>query len=155
MIQSETVRKDNNLIIRNITKLEKGMRMDFDFKREITGELSVQCSSGHEVIGHWITDEIGSDSNKIHEIDQIIHHLLSERRTEVRWNDRLYSAYFTREALQVTSNSLSSDNGENSSEEDYYMEDNMALYREEQEASCGLEDFIALFDSWREFIDSI
>ena len=35
--------------------------MDYDFLRDITGEVKVRFSMGHEVIGHWLNEEVKGD----------------------------------------------------------------------------------------------
>ncbi|MGP0940595.1 YacL family protein, partial [Serratia sp. CY74664] len=43
--------------------------MDYEFLRDVTGQVIVRFSMGHEAIGHWINEEVKGDFNLLDRIE--------------------------------------------------------------------------------------
>lgn len=116
--------------------------MDYEFRRDFTGQVVAKLSMGHEAIACWLNDEVGGD---ISFIDNIMTVLLDNSRSGGDWClvGREYSLWLDAEEVTVRANQL------DFSHED--LEEGMFYYDEESLASCGLEDFIYMMNAYKQF----
>ncbi len=121
--------------------------MEYEFRRETaTGHLVAHFSMGQEVIGFWFVEELGESAEKYQQICDAIVQLQNNELKHWRLIGKALSIELTAEEVTVFANELESD-------EAYELEEAMSIYDAESEAFCGLEDFLGVLESWREFID--
>jgi len=98
---------------------------------------------GHEVIGHWLNEEIKGDLGLLDKIEAAAVELKgSERSWQLDGHE--YTLWLDAEEVMVRANQLDleSDN----------MEEGMNYYDEESLSLCGIEDFLQVLQKYRAFI---
>lgn len=117
--------------------------MEYEFLRDITGEVQVCLSMDHEAIGYWLNVEIAGDLAKIAEIEA---QTLNLKDSEQQWqfNGQEYTLFIDGKEVMVRANQIDFDGDE--------IEDGMSYYDNESLAFCGLEDFLLLLNSYRHFM---
>ena len=121
--------------------------MEFEFRKHfISDSATVKISMGHEAFATWLEQE-GQEVAWVKQLlEQII--LLQEHKiNEIKWQGSEFSLLLTEDEAQVANHSLLNNQDEMGLDED------MNFYDLEIQASCGLEDFINLIESWLAFID--
>lgn len=121
--------------------------MEFEFTRNtLMGEYYVKCSMGHEIIGRWLQDEIGTNRQKIDQVCALLDEAQLRTSKEQKLLGTEISLVICEDEVTVQENSLDHDAEleEQHSEYDYY--------NCESTASCGLEDFELLIERWKDFI---
>lgn len=119
--------------------------MDFEFKKNtLDGSYRVVFSSGHEAIGHWLLEEIGTDLDKL---EQVMQQIGAQKNINQEWRlvGQDWSMFIEQNEIHISSNHLLSI-------EDDDLEDDLFAYEEESESWCGIEDFQQVLLSWRAFI---
>lgn len=119
--------------------------MDYEFKKNtLDGTYHAIFSMGHEVLGRWIIEEIGKDTEKL---DRIMDQLSAMKNSSQEWRlvgEELTLLLQDNEAL-VQANCLFSEE-----EEDF--EEDFHFYDEESLSVCGFEDLEQVLEGWRTFI---
>ncbi len=119
--------------------------MDYDFTFDEYDKPVAEFSMGHEAIGTWFSQELGSNQQRIDElidiIDQLVHHRIQQRLIE----GTEYQLRLNQEDVEVVALSLGL-------EVDEELPEDTHLYDAESYAECGLEDFQEALVSWHEFI---
>ncbi len=119
--------------------------MDFQFKKDILGQPVASFSMGHETIGRWLTDELGSNpkntQNLINLISNIEQSLIGFR--EITGSELQLS-------LSLNGVEVSALDTEFDSQDDFHEDTN--LYEGESFSECGLLDFKQAVLSWLEYI---
>ena len=119
--------------------------MEYQFTRSITGEYHIKCSMGHEVVGRWLQEDVGTDRILLAELLAVIEQLKSGERSEYLLRGREISLSMSRDDVIIEENVLShGDEVDADSEFDFYDS--------ESSSACGLEDFEELLLSWQAFI---
>ena len=119
--------------------------MDYDFLRDITGEVKVRFSMGHEVIGHWLNEEVKGDLSVLDKVEAALVELKgSERETQMIGHE--YTLLLADDEVMVRTNQLDFDGDE--------IEEGMSYYDEESLAFCGVEDFLQVLEKYRSFINT-
>ncbi|HFN9833447.1 TPA: protein YacL [Yersinia enterocolitica] len=117
--------------------------MDYEFLRDLTGQVLVRFSMGHEVIGHWLNEEIKGDLVKLDQIEAAAAEVKgSERQWQLDGHE--YTLWLDGEEVMVRANQLDIEGDE--------MEEGMNYYDEESLCLCGLEDFLLVLQGYRNFI---
>jgi len=117
--------------------------MDYDFMRDITGQVKARFSMGHEVIGHWLNEEIKGDLSLLDKIEAAAAGLKgSERTWQLEGHE--YTRWFDGEEVMVRDNQLDLESDG--------MEDGMNYYDAESLSLCGVEDFLLVVEKYRAFI---
>ncbi|CNK72366.1 protein YacL [Yersinia pseudotuberculosis] len=117
--------------------------MDYEFLRDLTGQVLVKFSMGHEVIGHWLNEDIKGDLVKLDHIETAADGVRgSERQWQLPGHE--YTLWLDGEEVMVRANQLDLDGDE--------MEEGMNYYDEESLCLCGLEDFLLVLKGYRAFI---
>ncbi|MEG3135230.1 protein YacL [Rouxiella sp. T17] len=117
--------------------------MDYDFLRDITGQIKARFSMGHEVIGHWLNEEIDSDLSLLDKIEAAAAEIKGSERS---WQmiGREYTLWLDEEEVMVRANQLDLESDG--------MEEGMNYYDEESLSFCGMEDFLLVLQKYRAFI---
>lgn len=121
--------------------------MEFEFTRNtLMGEYYVKCSMGHEIIGRWLQEEIGTNRQKIDQVCALLDEAQLRTSKEQKLLGTEISLVICEDEVTVQENSLdhAAELEEQHSEYDYY--------NCESTASCGLEDFELLIERWKDFI---
>ncbi|MBE4110583.1 YacL family protein [Vibrio parahaemolyticus] len=121
--------------------------MEFEFIRNtLMGEYYVKCSMGHEIVGRWLQEEIGKDPVKIAQVEALIDKAFSLPSQEHTLIGTEISLMIQGDEVLVQENALSHDY-------DLEMESEFDFYDTESTASCGIEDFVALIEQWKDFLN--
>ncbi|TCS40358.1 YacL family protein [Reinekea marinisedimentorum] len=118
--------------------------MDYEFSFDDFGQPLAEFSMGHELFGQWLSDEIGSSTERctalIHEIEQLEFNNLGEKTL---FGQRLTLTLSPQDAMIV---------GEEYDDADQtFLQDN-GLEQQELQAECGLQDFKIAVVDWKVFI---
>ncbi|ATZ95819.1 MULTISPECIES: protein YacL [Dickeya] len=118
--------------------------MDYEFLRDVTGQVVVRMSMGHEVVGHWLNEEVKGQQAVLDEVEAAVRELAgSERQWERPGHE--YTLLLDSEEVMVRANQLAFETDE--------LEEGMSYYDEESLSLCGLEDFLELLEKYRAFVD--
>jgi len=121
--------------------------MEYEFRRNIlTGNLVADFSMGQEALGFWFVEELGECAEKYEALCQVITKLQVNELTHWRGVGKALTIELDTEEVRVFANELESD-------EEFELEGGMSLYDGESEAFCGLDDFHAVLEHWRVFVD--
>ncbi|HCH3992724.1 TPA: YacL family protein [Vibrio parahaemolyticus] len=121
--------------------------MEFEFIRNtLMGEYYVKCSMGHEIVGRWLQEEIGKDPAKIAQVEALIDKAFYLPSQEHTLTGTEISLMIQGDEVLVQENALSHDY-------DVEMDSEFDFYDAESTASCGIEDFVALIDQWKDFLN--
>ena len=120
--------------------------MEFEFRKDfISEQATVKLSMGHEAFATWLEQE----GQKVDWIEDLLSQIaLLEQRTikEFKLQGSEFSLFVNQDEAQVVNHSLMSN------QDDIDLETDMDFYDLEIQASCGLEDFFNLIESWLEFV---
>ncbi|MGL6020757.1 MAG: protein YacL [Gibbsiella quercinecans] len=117
--------------------------MDYEFLRDVTGQVMVRFSMGHEAIGHWINEEVKGDLALLDKIEAGAEQVKgSERQWQLEGHE--YTLLMDGEEVMIRANQLAFEGDE--------MEEGMNYYDDESLSFCGVEDFLAALKAYRAFI---
>ncbi|QGX92241.1 UPF0231 family protein [Tatumella sp. TA1] len=116
--------------------------MDYQFVKDIEGNVRVQMSMDHEVIGHWFNEEVNADPALL---DQVVKAATTLKGTEQQWQHtgREYTIALSDDEVMIQANLLAISIDE--------LDEGMSYYDQESLAFCGFEDFFALVAAYRQF----
>ncbi|WP_130834030.1 protein YacL [[Erwinia] mediterraneensis] len=117
--------------------------MEYEFLRDLTGQVKVRMSMGHEAVGHWFNEEVQGDLALLAEVEAAAQHLKGSERQWQRVGHE-YTLWMDAEEVMIRANQLAFDNEE--------LEEGMNYYDEESLAFCGVEDFLVVIAAWRAFL---
>ena len=117
--------------------------MDYEFLRDITGNVKVRMSMGHEAVGHWFNEEIKDNLDLLSEVEQAA---ASVKGSERQWQKagHEYTLWLDGEEVMIRANQLAFSGDE--------IEEGMSYYDEESLSMCGVEDFLQVACAYREFL---
>ncbi|NKI75232.1 UPF0231 family protein [Dickeya sp. CFBP 2040] len=118
--------------------------MDYEFLRDVTGQVIVRMSMGHEAVGHWLNEEVKGQQAVLDEVEAAVRELAGSERQWERMGHE-YTLLLDSEEVMVRANQLAIETDE--------LEEGMSYYDEESLSLCGLEDFLELLESYRAFVD--
>ena len=120
--------------------------MEFEFRKDfISEQATVKLSMGHEAFATWLEQEGQAPAWVAELIEQL--GLLQQRSiTDIKLVGSEFSLLVNQDEAQVINHSLMNN------QDEIDLESDLAFYDAEIEASCGLEDFINLIESWLEFV---
>jgi len=121
--------------------------MDYQFTRNENAQPMAIFSMGAETLGRWISDEVGSDQQKIQALLQVIEKLLRKEMAEFQLQGVEYDLQLNQDEIEVLSHELSLSAPEE-------LPEGTELYDQESITGCGLEDFKQVLLSWLDFIQS-
>ncbi|WP_087016554.1 YacL family protein [Thaumasiovibrio subtropicus] len=125
--------------------------MEYEFKKNtLDGSYNASFSMGHEVLGRWLTDELGTQAPVITAMSEA---LQSVGVTEQEWRHlgKHYTVIMQSGEVTVVANMLLQ--GETELDELHQQQD-LGFYDDEQIALCGLEDLLRMLDDWCAFVRS-
>ena len=117
-------------------------KMDFQFTH-YQGNVSVKCSMEHIALANWFNTEVRSNPKAILTALSTAQSL-SENQEEILIGAE-YTLFLDADEVMVRANNLAI-------ETDEILEDDFHYYDEESIAFCGLEDFEAFLNAYREFM---
>lgn len=122
--------------------------MDYDFTRDIYGNVCAEFSMGHEAIGSWLSEEVGDSAALISEILRAVEQLKARQRFDYTREGHEFDIEISMDEAVVRAHSLDSDGDAEMPDEE------MDFYDEESFARCGLDDFAELMLGWQQFVTS-
>lgn len=123
--------------------------MEYQFIDDpITGSLRAKFSFEHEVIGPWLEVEVGKDLNKIAMLLAAVTEVEQGKKADAIFIGSEYTTVINIGEVMVQSNS-SMNNTEALS--DMLVEEKFD-FDQQDECSCGSEDFIELMNAWKKFV---
>ncbi|PWC16909.1 protein YacL [Brenneria corticis] len=117
--------------------------MDYEFLRDVTGQVMVRMSMGHEAVGHWFNEEVKGQLAVLDEVEAAARRVAGSER-QWRKVGHEYTLLLDGEEVMIQANLLEFVVDE--------MEEGMSYYDEESLSLCGLEDFLDLVAKYREFV---
>ncbi|WP_283129993.1 YacL family protein [Enterovibrio norvegicus] len=120
--------------------------MDYEFRRNtLDDSFHAELSMGHEALGRWLVDELGTDHA---EIDNVLRNLQDVMQQGGEWNrpGKVFHLQLTQEEALVQANALLEGRDEEMPEQDFHA------YEEESVSLCGPEDLMVLLEAWQDFI---
>ena len=117
--------------------------MEYEFLRDLTGQVKVRMSMDHEAVGHWFNDEVSENLALLAEVEAAAQSIKGSQRQWQRVG-REYTLWMDDEEVMIRANQLAFDNDE--------LEEGMNYYDEESLAFCGVEDFLAVIAAYRQFL---
>lgn len=124
--------------------------MEFEFRRDVTGELHARFSMGCEAFGAWLLEEVGQSRSVLSELFQAMAELRGDGRQEYRRSGSEYHVKLTQDEVEVCDARVDFDAPELMS--DTADADALDFYDAEARASCGLDDFEEMLLEWEKFI---
>ncbi len=120
--------------------------MEFEFRKDfISGLTTVQTEMNHEAFATWLEME-GQSINWVELLIKNLDLLQSGALREYKLAGREFDLLLTDAEAQVTNHRLMEEDDQEP------LIDDLSFYNAEVEASCGLEDFKCLIESWLNFI---
>ncbi len=119
--------------------------MEYQFCREPGGQPEVHFSMNHEALGNWLMHELGTNTTKINQLIVIVQSLMNRERWRYEQEGQEFHLALTRDQAKVTAALLATDMACDD------MED-MDYYDNESISDCGLDDFLILLESWRDYL---
>ncbi|UJF19630.1 YacL family protein [Vibrio sp. SS-MA-C1-2] len=125
--------------------------MDFEFRKStLDDNYRAIFSMGHEALGRWIIEELGSDPKAIKLLLEQVEQLQGSSEEWQQKGKELTITINSEEILvQANSTFVESDLTDQQSIEE---ESHFGYYDEESVSLCGREDFIEVIDSWLAFV---
>ena len=117
--------------------------MEYEFLRDLTGQVKVRMSMDHEAVGHWFNEEVKDNLPLLDEVEAAAQQV---KGTINQWQrvGHEYTLWLDGEEVMVRANQLAFSGDE--------MEEGMSYYDEESLSLCGVEDFLQVLRAYREFI---
>lgn len=126
--------------------------MEFEFRKDfITGKATVQLSMEQHAFAVWLEQE-GQLITWVDNLILKVNSLQIGDELEFKVMGSEFVLFLTRDEALVTHHRLFDNEDDQYQDELLMNEEDLSFYNLEIEASCGLEDFLNLIESWREFI---
>ncbi|WP_051219516.1 YacL family protein [Oceanobacter kriegii] len=121
--------------------------MDYEFWFE--GHKPVARLDDEQLLlGRWLTDEIGDDLKHLRALITTVELLLDGGLRDYRWQGKETILQLTQHEAEVLAHEVMHDEDINLEEEQ------LSLQESDQQAGCGLDDFLDLLLAWKDFIAS-
>ncbi|MFD1804084.1 protein YacL [Mixta tenebrionis] len=117
--------------------------MEYEFLRDVAGQVKVRMSMDHEAVGHWFNEEVKGDMALLDEVEAAAQNVKGSERQWMRQGHE-YSLWLDGEEVIIRANQLAFDSDE--------LEEGMSYYDEESLSFCGMEDFLAVIAAYRAFL---
>lgn len=117
--------------------------MEYEFLRDLTGQVKVRMSMDHEAVGHWFNEEVKEDLSLLDEVESAMDDLKGSLRHWQRIGHE-YTLWMDAEEVMIRANQLAL--------EDDGLEEGMNYYDEESLSFCGVEDFLLVMHAYRQFL---
>lgn len=120
--------------------------MEYTFRTDfITGQPLAHFSYGHEAFGPWLEQEIGKDSAKLQKITELIANVMNNN--EICRIGKEYTLTIAFGEVEISANA----NHIDEQLPDSLLND-VDDFEQDSTACCGLEDFVEMLNSWRDFV---
>ncbi|WP_325891609.1 YacL family protein [Grimontia sp. NTOU-MAR1] len=120
--------------------------MDYEFRRNtLDDSFHAELSMGHEALGRWLVDELGTDHDAIDEVLENLK-LMMEQGGEWTRSGKVFHLQLTQEEALVQANIVLEDSEEDMPDVDLHT------YEEESVSLCGPEDLLLVLEAWQDFI---
>ncbi|OOE90176.1 YacL family protein [Salinivibrio sharmensis] len=121
--------------------------MDYEFSRNsFDDSYRIVFSMGHEAIGRWLLDELGTELTQV----TSCLHTLQQLESELQWRGHTFTLTANRDEVVVVANAMlqpASDEAQTT-----LNEQALTFYDEESSAACGYQDFLAMLEAYQDFI---
>lgn len=117
--------------------------MEYEFLRDVTNQVKVRMSMGHEAVGHWFNEEVQGDLTLLDKVEAAAAQVAGSER-EWQHQGHEYTLSINGEEVMISANQIAFDTEE--------LEEGMSYYDEESLSFCGIEDFLAVIDAYRAFL---
>ena len=118
--------------------------MDYELDRDLYGRHQAKFSMGHEALGLWLSEELGTDRRRTDTLLEKIGQLQHRACGDFRQAGREFDLTMSPDGIEVRAARLDDMDDE--------VTEGLSHYDQESEASCGLDDFRQLLEAWRAFI---
>lgn len=120
--------------------------MDYEFRRNtLDDSFHAELSMGHEALGRWLVDELGTHHDAIDEVLENLK-LVMEQGGEWTRSGKVFHLQLTQEEALVQANIVLEDSEEEMPDVDLHT------YEEESVSLCGPEDLLLVLEAWQDFI---
>ena len=131
--------------------------MDFEYKKDIYGQPVARFSMEHEVIGRWLTEEIGNNRPKIQQILTLIQQfelgsIGFKEITGLEFQLSISHIGVEIKALNLDMEFIDNFNSDDYGDNDDEQAEDGELYDKESYAECGLVDLKLALLSWQDYI---
>src|SRR5476651_589920 len=116
--------------------------MDYDFIRDISGQVNVTFSMGHEAIGHWFNQEVKGDLALLDQVEANLRRLAGGQDSWQRIGHE-YTLWTDGDEVIVRANDIAFVTDE--------LEEGLSYYDEESLSLCGSDDFLQVLTQYRDF----
>ncbi|SIO05306.1 YacL family protein [Salinivibrio sp. ES.052] len=121
--------------------------MDYEFSRNsFDDSYRIVFSMGHEAMGRWLLDELGTELTRVTSCLHALQQLNSERQ----WRGHTFTLTANRDEVVVMANAMlqpASDEVQAT-----LSEQALDFYDEESCAACGYQDFLEMLEAYQDFI---
>lgn len=120
--------------------------MDYEFRRNtLDDSFHAELSMGHEALGRWLVDELGTDHDAIDEVLENLNRVMQQGGEWLR-PGKVFHLQLTPEEALVQANSVMESGEEEMPDVDLHA------YEEESVSLCGPEDLLLVLEAWQDFI---
>lgn len=119
--------------------------MDYEFSYDETNQPIARFSLGHEAVGRWFTEELGSDQQAITKLLETVRHAEQNRLNRLHVQGSEFQLRIEQNEVEVVALAFDID-------VDEPIPEDTSLYDAESYAECGLQDFKQALLSWQMFI---
>ena len=117
--------------------------MDYELHRDIYSLPQAELSMGHEALGLWLSEEVGTDQGLISTLLEKIEALQIQTCWEHHLPGREFMLTLNPDGVEVRA-ALLDDLADETADE-------LSHYDQESESHCGLDDFRQLLAAWQDF----
>ncbi|GAB2694969.1 YacL family protein [Aliiglaciecola sp. 3_MG-2023] len=119
--------------------------MNYQFIRNLQGEPEAQFEMGHEAFSRWFTEELGTREDNISALFTAIDALQKHQMKGYLLEGKEFNLRLDCDEVEVRSKDLDMDGPDE-------LPEGTELYDQESVSGCGLDDFIQVLSSWRDFV---
>ncbi len=103
-------------------------------------------SMGHEAMGRWLLDELGTELSHVERYLETLHQLDSEQQ----WHGHTFTLTANQDEVVVMANAMLQTPSDEA--EATLSAQALTFYDQESCAACGYDDFIEMLEAYRDFI---
>ncbi|WP_419813350.1 YacL family protein [Bacterioplanoides sp.] len=122
--------------------------MEYQFYHGARGPVA-ELSMEQAAIGRWLSDEIGSDTERVNGLLHNIAEIRDGIFLELDVDGKEFRLTLNKDEAEIKANSLVNNLDSDSTEQ--MDAEGLSFYDSEEVAGCGLDDFEALLIAWLEF----
>ncbi|MBV7297886.1 YacL family protein [Enterovibrio paralichthyis] len=120
--------------------------MDYEFRRNtLDDSFHAELSMGHEALGRWLVDELGTDHAAIDEVVENLNLVMAQGGEWTRAG-KVFHLQLTQDEALIQANVLLEGDDEEMPDVDLHT------YEEESVSLCGPEDLLLVLEAWQDFI---